>query len=109
MRGLVATIYLVTALFLVQLGLSCHNVWAFLIRQKKYKTTPLLVFYILTIMITISHIWYTLFVLRAVTLNNIFDEFAPFLKINLGLVQCWIFFELSLHIHKSIKIDREIL
>ena len=96
MNILVASIYVTTALFLIQLIFCCYNIWAFLIQQKKYKTTPLLMFYALAVLLTLSRIWEIIFVLKFEMETNIFNSLQPFLKIEMGFVQCWILFELSL-------------
>ena len=105
MSMLVVSIYLTIALFLIQLIFSCYNIQAFLIRQKKYKTTPLLIFYVLVILLTVAELLYTFFMLKLVMHDNIFVFILPVIKIEIGLAQCWILFELSLQIQKSIKQD----
>ena len=39
---LVAVMYVTTALFILQMAVAIHNIWAYLIKQSKYKTLPLL-------------------------------------------------------------------
>ena len=44
----IASVYLVTTLYLMLVILAVRNIWAVLIRQKKYKNLPILAFYFFT-------------------------------------------------------------
>ena len=55
--------YITCVIYLGQLAMTFQNIWAFIIKQKRYKTPPLLVFYILVFMLTCTRIWYTYFCL----------------------------------------------
>ena len=97
--SLVVLIYISILLFLTQLGLAIYNTWAFLIKQKKYKILPLLIFYVLVILLSISRICYSFFFFREYFNYRIINFLLkPIILINLGLVQCWIIYELSLRI-----------
>lgn len=80
--------------------MALHNSWAFLWRQGKYKTLPLLLFYLVAVTLTLARLYYSLFVFYEFT-DNFFaiNQMMPVLKIELGLVQCWMMLELSLRIN----------
>ena len=102
---LVFVIYLVAFLFFCQLLIALHNIWAFLIKQQKYKTSPLVVFYVIAVLLTLTEIYYSIWILYE-SVNKIFFayEFKPILMINMGLIQCWIMLELSLRLKLNIRI-----
>ena len=56
---LVIIIYLSTLLFICELCLVIFNIWTFLIRQGKYKTIPLSLFYLLTAWLVVMRIYYS--------------------------------------------------
>ena len=58
---IVAILYLSTILFLCELAMAGYNICAFLIKQKKYKTLPLTIFYALTVWLMFMRIYYSLF------------------------------------------------
>lgn len=96
---LVAAIYLVVFLFLCQLAMASHNIWSFLIKQKKYKTSPLLVFYVIAVLLTICEIYIRIWLLNYYIHRTVVaNELMPFLKVNMGLIHCWILIELALRI-----------
>ena len=49
MRIMVTVMYFSTICFIIELAMTLTNMWKFLFKQDKYKTWPLLMFYILTI------------------------------------------------------------
>ena len=101
---IVAILYLSTFLFICELAMAVYNIWAFLIKQKKYKTLPLSIFYALTVWLMLMRIYFCLFYLTIIENESIVGScFKPILKLDIGLVQCWILIELSLRISKSIK------
>lgn len=57
---IVSLIYLFSVLYLIELSMAVHNIWAYLIKQGKYKTIPLLLFYILAVLLCILRIYYTI-------------------------------------------------
>ena len=96
---LVAVIYLTTVLFICELALAIVNTWAFVIKQKKYKTWPILIFYILAICSSIMRIYGSFWFFYIYTESEIFGYlFNPVLAIDLGVVQCWMLIELGLRI-----------
>ena len=77
--------------------MALTNTWLFLIKQKKYKTWPLLMLYVLIICIAAMRIYFSLFYLFTNLVHDLFVWLLlPMLKINLGVVQCWILVELAL-------------
>ena len=84
---LVILTYITCALYLVQLAMAFYNIWAFIIKQKRYKTPPLLVFYMLVVMLTCTRIWYSYFCLSYfIQADIVAGEIMPILKVNIGLI-----------------------
>lgn len=87
--------------FLGMFSLAVYNSWAFLWKQKKYKTVPLLMFYIVVIALAILRVYFSIwyfYTLRGST--DFFDYLMkPVLNLNLGVIQCWILLELALRIN----------
>ena len=94
------------AIYLCQLAFAIHNTYAFLYKQGKYKTLPLLVFYILTYLLTIFRIFTSIF-----TIGSSFEKYiilnfgCPWLKLNMGINQCWMLIELAIGVHLSLKLS----
>lgn len=63
LNWLVFAIYFSALCFVLQLALACHHIWLFLIKQEKYKTTPLLMFYILIVMLSVTRILNNIYIL----------------------------------------------
>ena len=105
----VAMMYLSLAIFLSMLFLALYNTWEFIIRQKKYKTVPLLVFYVIVIMLASLRIYFSVFYFYGKLYHDYFGYLMkPLLNLNLGVVQCWILFELALRINENVKQMKQI-
>ena len=105
MNIIVASIYFATLCFTCELVMALTNTWMFLIKQRKYKTRPLLVFYILAICLATIRIYSCVFDFYLREEHEIFGSLLPaILKLNLGAVQCWILFELGVRIHLNIRL-----
>ena len=57
----VAILYLTTLIYLCELAMALYNFWVFLIKQRKYKTWPLLMFYVIAIAIISSRVYCSIF------------------------------------------------
>ena len=80
-----------------------------MIKQSKYKTWPLLMFYILTICLAVVRIYFSFFYFVLVAENETFGNLLPsIIKLNLGVVQCWILFELGLKVNLNIKLTENL-
>ena len=67
--------------------MALTNTWKFLIKEKKYKFWPLLLFYILTIWLASMRVYTSLFQFSNILKSALFAGLvAPILKINIGLV-----------------------
>ena len=96
--------YFSTLCFICELIMALTNTWMFLIRQRKYKTRPLLMFYVLTIWLVAMRVYSSFFFLLLMIESDLFgDLLIPILKLNIGLVQCWILFELGLRVTLNIR------
>ena len=108
MRSIVAILYISIVCFLGELTLAIYNTWKFLIKQRKYKTWFLLLFYVLTISLVLSRIYYTICFFWVIEEKELFGHLLKvIIKINLGVVQCWILFELGLRITLDIRQMRQ--
>jgi len=89
--------YLVIALFLLAIGVATHNFFKLVVRREKGGlTSPLFVFYILTLLLLISNVVY------AFLISENFDTVMPFVdqspttfRILSGVVQIWMMIELT--------------
>ena len=109
MRIMVALIYFSTICFIIELAMTLTNMWKFLIKQRKYKTWPLLIFYILTICLAVVRIYNSFFFFVLVAENEIFGILLPpVIKLNLGMVQCWILLELGLRVNLNIRLTENL-
>ena len=96
--------YVSALCFTCELAMALTTVWKFLIKQKKYKTWPLLYLYILTIGLAVMRIYDSIFFLFTHLKFDLFGWLlVPIMKLNLGAVQCWILFELGLSVSLNIK------
>ena len=97
--------YLSVILYILMLAMTGHNVWVFLIKQKRYKTTgPLVLFYFLAVLIGLLRFYFSLFYFAVlIEFNMIVILLEPILKIFLGVVQCWITVELAIRIQYELK------
>ena len=84
---LVAIIYISTLLYVFELLVALYNIKAFLIKQRKYKTVPLLLFYILTVWLCIMRIYYSVWYFSIwIDAEILGGSLKNVLKINIGLV-----------------------
>ena len=106
---IVAFIYFTTLCFICELAMALINTWMFLIKQRKYKTWPLLLFYVLTIWLALERIYSMFFLLFVKKNQDILGVLIPpILKLNIGAVQCWILFELGLRITQNIRLTEDL-
>ena len=104
MRSIVAIMYISIVCYLAELTLAVCNTWKFLIKQRKYKTWFLLLFYVLTISLVLERLYYTICFFWVIEEKELFGHLLKvIIKINLGVVQCWILFELGLRITLDIR------
>ena len=103
---LVGFTYFFCLLYVCQFMLAVYNIQAFIIGQRRYKTPPLLVFYIMVLLLTVTRFYFTLWCLPQFIERILFAaEMMPILKVNLGLIQCWILAELYMRIKFSSKLS----
>mgnify|MGYP007082950636 CR=1 FL=1 len=103
-NSLTFVIYLATVIFAAQMFLALHNIYAFLYKQGKYRTLPLLVFYVLTVVLTGLRLFYNLWFFRNLVVEYDFVMLGmPLVKINMGLNQCWMLIELNLRVRLSLR------
>ena len=104
---LAALQYTVAICFTCQLVFALYNIVVFLYRQQRYKALPLSVFYVLTVWLTLVRIYYAIFLLREIFLEESVGYIVPpLVNISIGLIQCWIMYELSLRIEQASNNDQ---
>ena len=102
--------YVSTICFICMLAMALVNTWMFLIKQRKYKAWPLLMFYILTIWLAAIRIFKSYFFFYTqMSAGLLGDLLAPILKLNIGAVQCWILIELGLKITLNIRLTESLM
>lgn len=97
--------YLVLLIFLLAFVLVIVNMWQILIKQAKWKTIPLLLFYVYAfICITLRVCCLVTYGLdRAYFFQNLMYAMQPVAKICVGLYQGWMILELAVRIRDSSK------
>ena len=102
---IIALVYFSIIIYFILLCMSIYNSWAFLIKQGKYKTLPLLLFYILAILLSVDRIAYSI-LFFGIYLDHgiVLLSMKAFFYFNVGLVQCWSILELALRVRESIKL-----
>ena len=103
--------YLSMILYILMLSMTGHNVWVFLIKQKRYKTTgPLVLFYFLAVLIGCLRFYFSLFYFQVlIEFNIIVILLEPIVKLFLGVTQCWITVELATRIRYELKITANMM
>ena len=103
---LVAMQYIVILLYSFLLILCLVNVWKILIRQGKWRTLPLLFFYIMSVIAISFRIVASIYYFdRSENWHFLFITLQPIAKGCVGLMQCWMIFELTLIMRSINKID----
>ena len=79
--------YLTTFCFISELVMALVNTWKFLYKEKKYKTWPLLMFYILAILLSVFRMYNSFFLLMIMEDLEIFGSMLPpIVKFDIGIV-----------------------
>ena len=90
-------------LYAAVLALTLHNIWAFLIKQRKYRAVPLTMIYVLTVLLCCLRITLLYFFVELYSSGTVASQTA-FLKLAIGWVQIWMLIELSLKLRLIIKL-----
>lgn len=99
--AMISTYYLLLATYGILLGLALRNTWVIIVKQKEYKNLPILMFYIFALIAIFLRL---LLMVCWWMINPIFwfiSLVQQFAKLNVGVVQNWITFELAIRIHHS--------
>ena len=90
------------------------NVWQILIKQERWKTPPLLLFYIFALIVVISRIVNAVLPSnedQPYSLENVLWYFisysAPIAKLAVGAIQLWMMIELTIGIKTSIQLAED--
>jgi len=96
--------YLLIALFLIATGIALHNFVKLVARGDECGlTSPLFVFYILTLLALISNIVYGILIVRNFdTWMPFVDQSVPTFRILSGVEQIWMMIELTLQVNVEI-------
>ena len=79
------------------------NTWRIIIRQKRYKTVYLLLFYIFTIVLCISRLNYILLIVYVLAEKQVFYEDVPCVcKLGIGMVHSVMLLELAFRVNQGI-------
>ena len=109
LRFVIFFVYMEILLFTVILIFVLSNIWQILIVQKRWKTAPLLIFYVfafvtLTERILNSLLTYELDTPKWVVFTKIN---CPTTKLAIGLIQIWMVAELALKMKVGIQLTRD--
>ena len=95
--------YILIGLYIFLLGLAIFNIWTILIKQRRYKTWPLLFFYIFAyIAISFRLIWLFIEYIESSVVFYITDCYLTS-KLSVGLIQCWMILEIALRVRQTYK------
>ena len=97
--------YLNAALYALYLGMAGYNIRVFLIKQKRYKTGPLVIFYYLVVLLAMLRLqWSIMFYWYLIVSQDFTLLLEPVLLINIGIIQCWMILEIALRITQDLKL-----
>ena len=97
--------YLLIGLYTFALALATVNIWRILVKQRRYKTLPLLAFYICAF-IAIALRWiYTIVVYTDFNWKYSVDDCFLVAKLSTGLIQSWMTFEIALRERRTYQQD----
>ena len=82
-----------------------YNIRVFLIKQRRYKTGPLVIFYYLVVLLAILRLqWSIMYYWYLISFQYFPFLLEPVLLINIGIVQCWMILEIALRITQDLKL-----
>ena len=100
--------YLLIGLNIFLLFLVTLNFWQILVRQKKYKTLPLLFFYIFALIAIVLRLVYSVFTWSQNYIYLSVDYVYIAAKLCVGLLQTWMIFEIAIRIKHLLAIQRNL-
>lgn len=100
--------YLLIIMYALLLCLCLTNIWRILIKQGKWKTLPLLAFYILSFIAIASREICNIWVCIYESWVFVLSYQQPVAKLMVGLVQAWMIFELTVRIRKGVTAERSL-
>ena len=80
------------------------NIWKIIIKQKRYKTLPLLFFYIFTFTALTLRLFNFIFVFTELSIEIILD-ISGVAKLCVGLIQAWMILEIALRLKQSVQVN----
>ena len=95
--------YLLIGLYAFLLVLVVLNIWIILIRQRRYKTLPLLAFYVYSFFAILFRLIYIIFEFSTYPLIYYLNDQYLIAKLNVGLMQCWMILEIALRVRRTYK------
>ena len=97
--------YLVTAIFIFLLYITVWNTYNFLIKQRKYKVYPLLLFYILSYADILLRIYHSFWMVDVIEYQQIFAVIGVmWIKVCIGIAQILVIVELTIRIEQSMRV-----
>ena len=95
--------YILIGLYIFLLGLAVFNIWTILIKQRRYKTWPLLFFYVFAFMaILFRLIWLFIEYIESIVVEDVADCYLTS-KLSVGLIQSWMILEIALRVRQTYK------
>ena len=91
--------YILIGLYTFLFILAIVNIWNILIKQKRYKTLPLLGFYIFATLSIVFRIIYVILVWSSHLLVVMYaNDLFLYTKLSVGLLQSWMIFEIAMRV-----------
>ena len=101
--------YILIGLYTFLFVLAILNIWKILIKQRRYKTLPLLAFYVFTFCAVALRLLYIIMLWSKYTaLGYYTNDYVLKTKLCVGLIQSWMIFEIALrerHTYRSMHFD----
>ena len=96
--------YVLIGLYVFLMVLCILNIWKILIKQRRYKTLPLLTFYIFAFFSIAFRLTYILIDWTcAVVIIIIVNDCYLITKLSVGLIQSWMIFEIALRVRQTYR------
>ena len=100
--------YLLIGLYTFLLILVVANIWRILIKQGRYKTLPLLAFYIFSFLAIALRLIYIISAFTYKPFIYFMNDCYLTCKLSVGLVQCWMILEIALRVSQVDKQEKNV-
>ena len=101
---MVSAVYFSTVMFVILFAFIIYNTYKYVYGQSKWRTIPLLFFYILAFITVGYRIYDTIYIMQLAEQFTIPTLFIPpVLKMCIGMIQVLVMIEISVHVDQNFK------